>query len=194
MNNADYDFALEYMFADESKLIEDEIPPKRIQRLMRQREMYTMKLHFPSMKDSQITKHFRERMGLSQTQICEDMRIVNYCLGEFNRYTKDYLRFNLIRKAEEAFDVARRNNDPNAMAKVLAALGKFTGLDKEDVVLPDYSQMPTQEFSLSADPEDAGYKRMPNLQRIIHKELMAEKNADIPEAEVVEEKSKQKQW
>ena len=60
--------------------------------------------------------------------------------------------------------MARTNNDPNAYARVLAAYGKYTKLDKEKHEGPDYSMIVPQTFEISGDPEVAGFKKIPNVE------------------------------
>ena len=50
------------------------------------------------------------------------------------------------------------------MAKVLAALGKFTRLDHGEATGPDYSQIVPQQFEMTTDPTVAGFERIPNVQ------------------------------
>ena len=59
--------------------------------------------------------------------------------------------------------MARASGDANAFAKVLSALGKFTRLDHDEDIGPDYSQIIPQQFELTSDPTEAGFQRIPNV-------------------------------
>ena len=80
--------------------------------------------------------------------------------------------------------MARDCRDPNAFAKVLAAFGKYTKLDKEKHEGPDYSMIVPQTFEISGDPEVAGFKKIPNVEekaRRIVAEFIQETDYEIVE-------------
>ena len=45
------------------------------------------------------------------------------------------------------------------------ALGKFTRLDHDEDIGPDYSQIIPQRFKLTTDPTVAGFERIPNIDK-----------------------------
>ena len=81
--------------------------------------------------------------------------------------------------------MARSSNDASAFAKVLSALGKFTRLDHDESIGPDYSQIVPQQFELTSDPSVAGFERIPNVQERVRK-LFDRFKKEAEEANVVE--------
>ena len=81
--------------------------------------------------------------------------------------------------------MARSSNDASAFAKVLSALGKFTRLDHDESIGPDYSQIVPQQFELTSDPSVAGFERIPNVQERVRK-LFNRFKKEAEEADVVE--------
>ena len=59
--------------------------------------------------------------------------------------------------------MAREKNDARAFAAVTAAYGKYTQLDKDENIGPDYSLIVPQTFVITADPAAAGIKVAPGL-------------------------------
>ena len=81
--------------------------------------------------------------------------------------------------------MARSSNDASAFAKVLSALGKFTRLDHDESIGPDYSQIVPQQFERTSDPSVAGFERIPNVQERVRK-LFDRFKKEAEEADVVE--------
>ena len=65
------------------------------------------------------------------------------------------------------------------------ALGKFTRLDHDESIGPDYSQIVPQQFELTSDPSVAGFERIPNVQERVRK-LFDRFKKEAEEADVVE--------
>ena len=99
--------------------------------------------------------------------------------------TRQWCQFLFMQRCEEDFAMARASGDANAFAKVLSALGKFTRLDHDEAIGPDYSQIVPQQFELTTDPAVAGFERIPNVQvrvRLLFKRFKKE----AEEADAVE--------
>ena len=81
--------------------------------------------------------------------------------------------------------MARESGDASAFAKVLSAFGKFTRLDHDESIGPDYSQIVPQQFELTSDPSVAGFERIPNVQERVRK-LFDRFKKEAEDADVVE--------
>lgn len=161
----------EFLFADIAEMNEARIPAPMQERIMRLRAMYTYWVSRPSLADKAIVDELVRRYQVSVRTAYDDVRLIKICLGNLNQMTQDYYRWLFLQRCEEGFQMARAENDPNAFARVLASLGKYTRLDKEDDQTPDYSQIVPQQFEISADPEVAGFHRIPDLDKRIDKML-----------------------
>lgn len=153
-----------YLFASEQEMIDARLPePERV-RLIRLRDMYVYWLGNPTLPDKSIVAEIKRKYALSTTMAYDDVRLIKIVLGQLNQATEDYYRYLFMQRCEEGFQMARNNNDANAFARVLTALGKYCKLDKDKPSLPDYSVIVPQPFEISSDPTVAGFKKIPNVE------------------------------
>lgn len=156
--------ALDYLFASEEDMIEAGLAPRTIERLIRVRDIYTFWTRRPQLNDRQIVSELERRYKICTRQAYDDLSLIKTCLGSLNQCSKDYLRYTFLQRCEEGFQMARKKEDAGAFAKVLSAYGKYCQLDKDEGLQPDYSVIVPQTFEISADPEVAGFKRIPNIE------------------------------
>ena len=160
-----------FLFASEEEMIEAKVPANVRTRILRLRDLYTFWLNTPALGDKVIVAELRKRYGVSLSTAYEDIRLIKICLGNLNQQTTDYYRWVFLQRVEEAFQMARLNNDARAFSAALACLGKYTKLDKDESERPDYSAITPQSFEITADAEVAGFKRIPNLEEKTRKLL-----------------------
>ncbi len=146
-----------YLFASESEMQEARLPTDVQQRLLRIRDIYTYWLKFPKTEERDIIQEIKSRYRVKDTMAYEDLRLIKICLGTLNQVTKDYDRYLFRQRCEEGFKMARELKDPNAFAKVLAAYGKYTQLDKSEADAPAYSDIVVQSFEITTDPSVLGF-------------------------------------
>lgn len=91
---------------------------------------------------------FSEEEGISRFCV-QDLALIKTCLGSLNQCSQDYLRWVFLQRCEEGFEMARKKDDPGAFAKVLSAYGKYSRLDREEGLAPDYSAIVPQVFEIS---------------------------------------------
>lgn len=154
-----------YLFASVDEMKADGLTKAQQERMLRVREMYEYWLRYPQYGDKAIVSEARNRFHISLTQAYEDVRIIKICLGSMNVLSKDYYRWLFLQRCEEAFEMARENQDAKAFTSTLSALGKFTGLDKDDQEKPNYTLIVPQNFEISDNVEDAGLPRIPNVEQ-----------------------------
>ncbi len=154
----------EFLFASEEEMIQARLPEPVRTRLFRLRDMYLYWQRSPRMTDGAVAQELQRRYKLSATMAYDDVRLIKVALGNLNQASEEYYKWVFLQRCEEGFQMARTNNDPNAFARVLAAYGKYTKLDKEKHEGPDYSMIVPQTFEISSDPEVAGFKKIPNVE------------------------------
>lgn len=157
--------ALDYLFASEEEMQEAGLSPRTIDRLIRVRDIYTFWTRRPQMNDRQIVSELERRYKICTRQAYDDLNLIKTCLGSLNQCSKDYLRYTFLQRCEEGFQMARKKEDAGAFAKVLSAYGKYCQLDKDEGLMPDYSVIVPQPFEISSDPEVAGFKRIPDIEK-----------------------------
>lgn len=179
------DMTQQFLFASEEDMISGGLSVDQRKRLIRIRQLYTYWLRHPQLAEKAIATECMQQYGMSASQAYEDVRIIKICLGNLNQATKEYYRWLFIERCEEGFKMAREKQDPNAFARVLATLGKYTRLDSDDKGAPDWSKLIPQNFEITSNPEDAGYKRIPGIEDYARK-LEKRFTKEAEEAEYIE--------
>ena len=174
-----------FLFASEEEMEEAKLQPRVRQRTLRLRDTYAYWLRHPAHPDKAIVAQLRAQYNVGFTQAHEDVRLLKICLGNLGQVTRQWCQYVFLQRCEEGFAMARSSNDASAFAKVLSALGKFTRLDHDESIGPDYSQIVPQQFELTSDPSVAGFERIPNVQERVRK-LFDRFKKEAEEANVVE--------
>ena len=152
-----------FLFASEEEMNEANLSVNQQTRLLRLRDMYLYWLRHPSYSDKAIVSQLMMQYQISLSMAYEDVRLLKICLGNLGLVTRQWCQYVFMQRCEEGFAMARASGDANAFAKVLSALGKFTRLDHDEDIGPDYSQIIPQQFELTSDPTEAGFQRIPNV-------------------------------
>ena len=176
----------QYLFASEEEMVAAKLPEKVRTRLKRLRDMYVFWLNTPQLVDKAIVTEMQRRYHIGLSVAYEDVRLIKLCLGNLNQATTDYYRYLFLQRAEEAFQMARDKNDPKSFAAVLATLGKYTKLDQEEQVGPDYESIQVQTFEITSDPTASGFARIPNVEEVA-KKMLARYSKETAQAMDVEE-------
>lgn len=163
--------ANDYLFASVEEMREAGIQERIIERLLRIRAIYTYWLNRPQLNDRDIVAEMVKRYKLATRTAYDDLALIKTVLGSLNQCSQDYLRWVFLQRCEEGFEMARKKDDPSAFAKVLTAYGKYSRLDREEGLAPDYSAIVPQVFEISSNPEDAGFKRIPDIEKKADKML-----------------------
>ena len=161
----------QFLFASEEEMERARLPSRMRERLTRLRGMYAYWLQHPRLTDRNVVGELCQRYGVGLTAAYEDLRLIKVCLGNLNQCTAEYYRYVFLQRAEEAFQMARQNNDARAFAQALATLGKYTRLDAPEGDRPDYSQIVPQQFDVTSDPEAGGFRRIPNVEEKVKRML-----------------------
>lgn len=174
-----------FLFATEEEMIEAKLPQPVQSRILRLRDMYAFWLRHPAYADKAIVAQLRQQHNISFSQAYEDVRLLKICLGNIGQMTRQWCQYLFMQRCEEGFEMARSSGDANAFAKMLAALGKFTRLDHDEDIGPDYSQIVPQQFELTSDPTEAGFQRIPNVNEKV-RILFARFKKEMEDAEYVQ--------
>ena len=185
MNPELIDRTQRFLFASEEEMEEAHLPQATRERMIRLRDMYAYWLRNPALADKALVAQLRQQYKVGFTQAYEDLRLLKICLGNLGQVTRQWCQYLFLQRCEEGFAMARENGDASAFAKVLSALGKFTRLDHDESVGPDYSQIVPQQFELTTDPAVAGFERIENVQERVR--LLFDKfKREAQDAEAVE--------
>ena len=184
------DLVQRYLFASEEELEEGNVPAAVRERLFRLRDMYMYWLKHPQYGDKNIVQQIRQQYGITERMAYEDVHFLKICLGTIGQVTRQWCQYVFLQRCEEGFAMARAKNDAGAFSKVLATFARYTRLDKDEQLGPEYDKIVPQQFEISTDPSVAGFERIPNLQERVNK-LFARYKREAEQADAEEIKSDQ---
>ena len=183
---ATIDMCSRYLFADVNEMTTDGVPEVIQQRLLRLRDIYNFWLQFPRKKDLEIVSELELRYKVSKSTAYEDIRIIKRLLGDLAKTTKDYHRYKFCQMIDETFDMAKRTKDARAMGAAANYYGKYTQLDKEDILDKGYDKIVVQPFEPTDDPSVLGIKAIPNVREKIKSKIQQYWSEDIEDVEFEE--------
>lgn len=183
---ATIDMCSRYLFTDVNEMLADGVPGVIQQRLLRLRDMYNFWLQFPRKKDLEIVGELELRYKVSKSTAYEDIRIIKRLLGDLAKTTKDYHRYKFCQMIDETFDMAKRMKDARAMGAAANYYGKYTQLDKEDLLDKGYDKIVVQPFEPTDDPSVLGIKAIPNVREKIKSKIQQYWSEDIEDVEFEE--------
>ena len=177
----------EHLFDSVEEMQKARLPAPTQERLIRIRDIYNYSLQNPRLADKDIVMELCHRYKVGKSVAYEDLRMIQICLGAFNKLPKDYDLYFFRQRAMEGFEMARQNNDATAYAKVLAAYGKFMKLDKEDLEGLSYSDIVPTVMVPTDDPRVVGMEPIKNAREVARKlrEKYSRKN-NVKDAEYEE--------
>lgn len=178
----------DHLFSDREEMTQNNIPVVIQERLIRLRDMYNLWLNFPRKKDVEIVKELELRYKIQRSTAYEDIRIIKALLGDLNKSTKDFHRWKFCGMLDEAYEMAKRMKDARAMVAAADKYGKYTQLDKEDLIDRGYDKIQVQPFEPTDDPSVIGIKPIPNIRQRIQDKIKQYWSDDIEDIdyEVVE--------
>ena len=183
---ATIDVCEKYLFADVNEMTADGIPELIQQRLIRLRDMYNFWLQFPRKKDLEIVDELERRYKVGKSTAYEDIRIIKRLLGDLAKTTKDYHRYKFCQMIDETYEMAKRIKDARAMGAAANYCGKYTQLDKEDILDKGYDKIVVQPFEPTDDPTVLGIKPIPNVRDRIKNKIQQYWSDDIEDVEFEE--------
>lgn len=183
---ATIDMCSKYLFTDVNEMSADGVPEVIQKRLLRLRDMYNFWLQFPRKKDLEIVSELEQRYKVSKSTAYEDIRIIKRLLGDLAKTTKDYHRYKFCQMIDETFDMAKRTKDARAMGAAANYYGKYTQLDKEDILDKGYDKIVVQPFEPTDDPSVLGIKAIPNVREKIKSKIQQYWSEDIEDVEFEE--------
>lgn len=161
------DIAHQHLFSDHDKMVAAGLPAPTIRHLERLRDIYNYWLAFPSKRDRDIVAELRYRYGIGDTVAREDLRLIKTLLGDFQRVSKEYIRYRVTQMCERAYEKAEAANDPRNMVAAAKELAKAHKLDKEDERASIIDRVVPVVLSFTDDPTVIGISRMPDFREKI---------------------------
>lgn len=161
------DVAVEHLFSDYDKLVAAGLPVTTIRHLERLRDIYNYWLTFPSKRDRDIVAELRSRYGLGDTVAREDLRLIKSLLGDFQRVSKDYMRYRVTTMLERAYEKAEASGNTRDMIAAAKVLKEVHRLDKDDERANVLDKLVPIRLLFTDDPAVIGLSRMPDYRNRI---------------------------
>lgn len=161
------DVAHDYLFADVSKMSAAGLPEATIRHIVRLRDIYNYWLSFPSKRDRDIVAELRSRYGIGDTVAREDLRLIKNLLGEFQKVSKDYMRYRVTMMLNRAYEKADAANNTRDMVAAAKALKEVHQLDKDDPRADILDKVVPIVLNFTDDPTVIGIQRMPDFRNRI---------------------------
>lgn len=157
------DIAHQHLFTDRDRMQSAGLPEATIRHVERLRDVYNYWLAFPSKRDRDIVAELRQRYGIGDTVAREDLRLIKTLLGDFQRVSKEYIRYRVTQMCERAYEMAVASNNPREMIAAAKELSKAHKLDKDDERASVLDKLERIRLSFTDDPSVIGIPRMPDF-------------------------------
>lgn len=180
------DICREHLFTDKSELIRLNVPDIIIDRLIRIRDIYNQWVNNPTQKEADFVKVLNNVYGVSRSTAYADLKIIKTLLGDLNRSSKDFHRWQFNEMIREAIDAAKDKGDLKSLVQALDKYAKYNRLDEEDVREMPWDEIIPQPFNITDDPSNIGIKPIENIQEKIRQKKEQYWNEDIEDIEAEE--------
>lgn len=80
-------------------------------------------------------RYLRQRWGRTETEIRQDLRVINWLLAELRDDTKELSRYRVIKQAERVIKIGQSTGDWKAIEAGAKLLHKAEGLDKPETAI-----------------------------------------------------------
>ena len=161
------DAAQQYLFADADKMVAAGLPEATMRHIVRLRDIYSYWLSYPSKRDRDIVAELRSRYGIGDTVAREDLRVVKNLLGEFQKVSKDYMRYRVTMMLNRAYEKADAANNTRDMVAAANALKEVHQLDRHHPRAAIRDKVVPIVLNFTDDPTVIGIKRMPDFRNRI---------------------------
>lgn len=180
-----FDAIQKSLFTDDEKLVAALSPTDMA---LRERYMaaFTYWLENPVYTDQQIMLFIRRSFGVAQRTAYKDVSTVKVLLGSVQNAGKEWYRHMTIQMCQEAYALAKKKNDPKAMALAADKLGKYTRCDELDADELPWDQIIPPAFEPSGDISVLGFKPDPDIERKRAK-MIRKYSGDIEDAVLLQE-------
>ena len=151
------------MALDENQLVEDNVAPHVIQRVIRLRALYTYWCRFSSKSPKEIVEYDIAFNKVNESQAYDDIHIIKIVMGNLQEASKKFWRWRINQMIEEDRIKAKRDGDHRAVASMQKNLIKNNMTDTLDPPELAFDKIVPQQFIPSSDPSDAGVKVRPRF-------------------------------
>ena len=179
------------LFATPAEMQENGLNEREQTRVLNLRDMYNYWLAYPTTRDKDILSEVERRFKVDKPTAYNYVGALRVLLGDLGKTNKDFIRFQFNEMLRDAYDMARRDHDADAMIKALDKFAKYNNLDKPDSQDFQWESIMPQQFVMSDDPTTIGFKAIPNVREKIKAKIDQYWNSQIEDVRFEELEGKQ---
>lgn len=159
-------------------------------RVLHIREMYNHWLAYPTTRERDILDEMQRRFNIQREVAYRYLAVLRILLSHLGQTNKDFIRWQFNEKIMNAYEMALRDHNAEAMIKALDKYAKYNNLDKADVLENQWEQIMPQQFVMTDDPSVIGFKPIPNIREKIKAKINQYWNEQIEDVRFDEMDSK----
>ena len=141
----------------------DSIPAAYQERIKRIRVGYTHWYEFPTSSETEIRDRLMNEFDIVKSTAYEDILVIKILLGDIKNPSKEWIRFQVNAMLDEAFKLAKLNEDAKGMAIAAGNKAKYNMLHLPDAEPLPFDQIVIQPFEPTDDPTPLGLKKDPDI-------------------------------
>lgn len=167
----------------------DLVPVAYQERIKRLRVAYTFWYEFPTKTEADIRDHLMNEFDVAKSTAYEDIQVVKALLGDIKNPAKEWVRFQVNAMFDEAYAMAKLQQDPKAMTMAGDKKAKYNMLDKPDAEPLPFDEIVPQPFEPTDDPTVLGLKKDPQIRekkkKMLEKYMGEIEIVDVPYEEMI---------
>jgi hypothetical protein len=152
------------------------LPQRTMERLLRIRAAFTHWIEFPMKSDREIRDFIISQGEVNKSMAYNDLDLTKMLMGNVKNASKEWHRYRVIAMLEEAYNMAKNNEEAVAIAVIADKYGKYTQLHIPDKDQIPYEDIIPQPFEPTLDPSSLGLESDPDIDKKMKK--MKEKYAE----------------
>lgn len=174
------------LFATADEMTANRLTEDEQTRILQLRDMYNFWIAYPTTRERDILDELENRYKLSRQVAYKYVAVLRVLIGDLGKTNKDYIRFQFNEMIRDAYDMAKKTGNVDAMVKALGQFAKFNQLDKEDAIVNRWETIKPQQFIMTDDPTTIGFKAIPNVREKIKATIHKYWNEQIEDVHFVE--------
>ncbi len=140
----------------------------------------------PTISEKKIVQYIEKTFNIEKSQAYRDINYIKILLGNVKNASKEWQRYKVIAMIDKAYEVAENKHDAKSMIMAANVLGRYTQLDKEEILKLRYGDIVPQSWEITGDVTVLGIKPIDNLKEK-QKKMREKYGGDFEEAEVLNE-------
>ena len=156
---------------DENQLIEENIPPHIIERVIRLRSLYTYWCRFSSKAPREIVEWDMLMNHVQESQAYDDVHCLKVIIGNLQESSKKFWRWRINQMLEEDRKKAAHAGDWRSVAAIDKNFIKNNLTDKEDTPEMAFDKIVPLRIVPTDDPTVIGIKKVADLRGKVRKML-----------------------